>query len=356
MKGIWLTIYIILTFVLTSCIGDPSPEGGARAQTPPEPEKKDEPRQTNKYPEIRYKLTHIKTARDLANIYAKYSADEGGWRRHILKTLNRKEWHYIRVGGSIVEPDSLIDDARAYSVFPQDYPAAREIKKLIIVSAAMQAYGCYENGTLVRFAAASTGAERAQTYPGKYSLIFRRKKAKSSLNEKWVLPYVWNFHECAGNAFHQFPLPGRPASHSCVRQFMEDAKWLFYWGEGWGADSSGRTIPHSGTPVIIIDAFDFSRPRGGPWLDLASNRQGIVSLPEDPMKVEPPFIPLSQVPKKSRGAVQNNPRYIYAEDSLKARGILRPHVRPRVSVDYNALRAARKRAAEQRLKADSLKS
>ncbi|MFH1990536.1 MAG: L,D-transpeptidase, partial [Patescibacteria group bacterium] len=39
-----------------------------------------------------------------------------------------------------------------------------------------------------------------------------------------------NFSE-TGYFFHQQSLPGRPASHGCVRLTMEDAKTLFYWSQ-----------------------------------------------------------------------------------------------------------------------------
>lgn len=31
-----------------------------------------------------------------------------------------------------------------------------------------------------------------------------------------ILPFTVNFHQYAGNAFHQFEMPGRPVSHSAV--------------------------------------------------------------------------------------------------------------------------------------------
>ena len=74
--------------------------------------------------------------------------------------MNRKDIQFVRIGDTLLIPDTLMEDLRAYSVFPQYYAAADTITKLIMVSNAMQCYACYENGELVRFAAANTGEER----------------------------------------------------------------------------------------------------------------------------------------------------------------------------------------------------
>ena len=294
------------------------------------------------FPEIRYSRLHIADRSVLDSIrrrYGKKDSTRSAWRA--LTTLNRKELGYIRVGDTIVVPDTVVDDLRAYSVFPQQYPGAASIPKLVMVTNALQSYACYEYGQLVRFAAANTGTESKATFPGRYAFNWKERLRISSLNDNWKLPYTWNFHKYAGNAFHQFDMPGRPVSHSCVRQFMEDAEWLFAWGEGSKHDESGNAIPFTGTPVVIIDMFDFTRKKGGPWLELASNRDGIVSLPVDPMAVEEALIPISQVPAGVRGALPDRNRYKTAEDTLRARGVIRAEARLAPSIDYNKRRAAK---------------
>jgi hypothetical protein len=152
------------------------------------------------------------------------------------------------------------------------------------------------------------------------------------------MPFTWNFHEQAGNAFHQFVMPGRPVSHSCVRQFLDDADWLFHWGKGIKRDTNKRKIPLSGTPVVLIDIFDYARKRYGPWVDLNSNKDFTLALPEKPMEVEEALIPWVQIPEVSRGSLRNPERYRYAEDTLRARGIIRPHVVLIQTVDFNKKR------------------
>ncbi|MCL5991160.1 MAG: L,D-transpeptidase [Bacteroidetes bacterium] len=291
------------------------------------------------FPKINYTQVVIRDKTHLQEIFNKIKNPNSEFPNlKVLATLNRKELRFFAIGQTIVVPDTIIENMLAYSCFPQYYPGAKEIKKIIMVSNKFQSYACYEYGHLVRFAASNTGKERTQTYPGRYALEWKEAVHRSSLDSEWVMPYNFNFHSEAGNAFHQFMMPGRPVSHSCCRQFMDDAKWLFYWGEGFKKDEKGKKIPISGTPVVLIDHFDFARTRGGPWLDFKSNKDSVISLPDDPMAVEEALIPMCQIPEGSRGSLRNRQRFVHAEDTLRARGVIRPGVKLIVTVDYNKLR------------------
>jgi hypothetical protein len=303
------------------------------------------------FPLIKYKHSKIQDWNHRNQIIREYSYDGHNWAKNkTFRTLHKEELRFLRPGEKLVIPDTFIMDQRAYSVFPPFYWEAQDIPKIIIVSNAYQSYACYEYGKLVRFAATNTGKETTQTYPGRYSLVWKEKEHLSSLDSNWVMPYNFNFHANAGSAFHQFMMPGRPVSHSCCRQFMEDAKWLFYWGEGYKFKYGAKPKPLSGTPVIIIDYFDFSRKRGGPWLELKSNKDVWLELPKNPMSVEPALIPLCQIPENSRwdlpGGLQ---RYVHAEDTLRARGIIRPHVKLITTKNFNDIRR-KKQALEAKKK------
>ena len=50
---------------------------------------------------------------------------------------------------------------------------------------------------------------------------------------------------------------------------------------------------------------------------------GLLQLPTDPMAVEEALIPISQVPAGVRGALPDRDRYKFAEDTLRARGVIR---------------------------------
>lgn len=302
------------------------------------------------FPEIKYKQVYIEDSEQLKNIKNEYKYDENNPSKNkIFLTLNRKEMRFMRVKDTLVIPDSIVEDIRAYSIFPEYYHSGKDLPKLVLVSAKYQCYAAYENGVLVRFAAANTGKEKTQTYPGRYALTWKDRLRRSSLDSNWILPFTWNFHRYAGSAFHQFEMPGYAASHSCIRQFMSDAKWLYNWGNGVKKDTSGDQIWLSGTPVIIIDAFDFSRPKTGPWVALISNKFKLNNLPINPMEVEEALIPISQIPEATRGWLPQVERYKFAEDTLKARGVIRDHVKITPSVNFNKLRRqkAAKKAAEE---------
>ncbi len=291
------------------------------------------------FPKINYSYFVIQNKAHLDSIKKNFEeTKENPALNKMFCTLNRKERRFLRVGDTIIVADSVVADMTAYSIFPQYYEGAKNIKKLLMVSAKYQAYSCYEYGKQVRFAATNTGKERTPSYPGRYAMVWKQELRISSLDSTWKMPYTWNIHKYAGSAFHKFDMPGYPASHSCFRQFMDDAKWLFKWGEGEKYDTILKTSYMTGTPVIVIDHFDFTPPIKKPWLSLRSNKEVILDLPPDPMQVEEALIPISQIPKVSRGSLKNRQRYLFAEDTLRARGIIRQGVVLTESVDFNLQR------------------
>jgi hypothetical protein len=76
------------------------------------------------------------------------------------------------------------------------------------------------------------------------------------------MPWYFNFASGRGLALHQYTLPGRPASHGCVRLLATDAKWLYRWGDGWAVDD-GEMV-HTGTLVLLTGKYNFAAPQ--PWL------------------------------------------------------------------------------------------
>lgn len=294
-----------------------------------------------RFNEIGYQTIHVTSVAVLDSIKRLFRVGLSKDSAKVLSTLNRKEIRYMRVGDSLIVPKEILTDMRAYSVFPQFYSSAAEIPKIIVISNEYQAYACYEYGDLVRFSACNTGTKGKPTFPGRYGVNWKQEMRISSLNQFWKLPFTVNFHQYAGNAFHQFDMPGRPVSHSCVRQFMDDAKWLFKWVKTAKIDTNRRFIPLTGTPVIIVGMFNYNRKRGGPWLELTNNKQAVVQLPEKPLEIEEALIPISQVPKDVRGGLPNKKRYVNAYDTLLARGVIDSTFKLRESIDYNKLRQAR---------------
>lgn len=306
----------------------------------------------DRFPLVEYEKVVIRDRNHALSIINQFDEDSAdNTKNRVFCLLNRKARYFIKTGDTVVVPKIFNSELIAYSIFPQYYHGAKDIKKLIVVSNKYQSYAAYENGIQVHFAACNTGKERTPTYPGRYSLVWKKREHRSSLDSDWVMPYTWNFHQYAGCAFHQFTMPGYAASHSCVRQFKEDALWLFKWGEK-AALKGSKYVHLSGTPIIVIDVFDYSRPRTGPWIALNSNKELVLNLPENPMEVEEAYIPICQIPVGSRGRLHDYKRFRYAEDTLRKRGIIREGVQLIVSVNFNK----RKRDEEKRKLLESQKT
>jgi hypothetical protein len=106
----------------------------------------------------------------------------------------------------------------------------------------------------------STGRAQSQTPAGFYHLTWRARQRRSSENDEWLLNWYFNFINERGISFHEFELPGRPASHACVRLLARDAKWLFDWGQQWRLNPDRLHVDETGTPVMILGAYDFKHP------------------------------------------------------------------------------------------------
>jgi hypothetical protein len=189
----------------------------------------------------------------------------------LLEKLNRADRrHLSRLPGLIV-PDRWDLDELEYSPLPAFSSWAAESDKALVVDLAGQIFGAYESGHLVRWGPVSSGTKANPTPAGLFFLEWRALQRRSSINQDWLMRWYFNFQARRGLALHQHPLPGRPASHACIRLLERDAIWLYRWGEVGG---QGR-----GTPVLVIGRYDFSSPR--PWLE-PEWWQMAVRIPEAP--------------------------------------------------------------------------
>jgi hypothetical protein len=185
----------------------------------------------------------------------------------VLEMLNRRDRaHLLRIEASapgLLVPTVWSDDPLVYSRFPRDWPEAESLPKAIVVDQPMQAFAAYEHGRLVRWGPVSTGRKETPTPDGSFNLTWRARSRRSTDNEDWLLEWYFNFVNERGVSFHLFELPGRPASHACVRLLLRDAQWLYGWGEQWRLDDDKRLI-EPGTPVFVAGAYAFAAPP--PWL------------------------------------------------------------------------------------------
>ncbi|MGD9769500.1 MAG: L,D-transpeptidase family protein, partial [Pseudolabrys sp.] len=96
----------------------------------------------------------------------------------------------------------------------------------LIVSTARQRVTWYSNGIPVAEAPVSTGVPGHPTPLGIFSVIGKSRHHKSNIYSDAPMPYMHRI-TWSGIALHQGVLPGRPASHGCIRLPESFASRLF---------------------------------------------------------------------------------------------------------------------------------
>jgi hypothetical protein len=197
----------------------------------------------------------------------------------LLQALNRADLDHLARMKRIVVPDVWVSDALAYSPLPRSYAAAERHPKLLVVHQPAQVFGAYEHGQLVRWGPVSSGRKDRPTPEGVFHLNWRSEGRRSTVDPEWFMPWYFNFGNADGLSFHEYALPGRPASHACVRLLAPDARWLYGWGDGWRLDATGQHVLEAGTPVLIVGRYDFAADP--PWRSPAFASTAI-PLPQNP--------------------------------------------------------------------------
>ena len=222
-----------------------------------------------------------------ANATAAFSKKYSQQKKEIIYALNRIHPSLVKTGRVLVVPDSLTENILDYAPFPSAFPAFDSLAKIVIVSFRMQAFGVYEKGQLVRWGPVSTGKKATPTPPGMFHTTFREKKRVSSENKDWVMPWYVGFFANRGVAFHQYHLPGYPASHACVRLQEYDAIWMYNWADL--KKSRGKGLPPQlGTPVILFGQYNYEEK--APWLQVAETGEPL-SINETEMEEIMSYLP-----------------------------------------------------------------
>ena len=191
---------------------------------------------------------------------SRFSADQIA----LLAKLNRADSAHLARLRLILIPDRWDAEQLLYSPMPQALPQLSQEKKAIAVDLAAQVFGAYEFGRLVRWGPVSSGDRRHRTPPGTYHLNWHARVHVSTENPTWVMPWYFNFESSRGLALHQYSLPGKPASHGCVRMLAVDAKWLYQWGDPSTLAAGTNEVARPGTLVLLVGSYDFSSAQ--PWL------------------------------------------------------------------------------------------
>ncbi len=195
------------------------------------------------------------------DLTAEFDAEQLG----LLEKVNRMDQEYLARADSIVIPDRWDEDPLEYSPLPRELAPVDTLPRALVVHQPTQVFGAYQDGRLVRWGPVSTGRREHPTPSGRYFLTWRSEGRHSTVNPEWYLEWYFNFHNERGLSFHQYALPGEPASHACVRLLERDARWIYEWGEGWTLDERGWEVLEEGTPVWIVGQYDYDAPP--PWRD-----------------------------------------------------------------------------------------
>ncbi len=195
----------------------------------------------------------------------------------LLEKLNRIDRGRIAALERIVVPDRWDLPETAYSPLSRQFSWAAYFPKAVVVSKRLQAFAAYERGRLVHWGPVSAGAANSPTPSGLFHLNWRSPGRRSTVNRNWFLKWYFNFSNKRGHSFHEYELPGLPASHGCVRLLSRDAQWIYDWGDSWRLAPRGRKIVKRGTPVLILGAYDHASDK--PWLTAETLDLETVALP-----------------------------------------------------------------------------
>ena len=193
----------------------------------------------------------------------------------LLEKLNRADLKHLTRLARVVLPSEFRGELE-HSPFPQEYRAAVATPKLLVVDQPAQVFAAYEYGKQVRWGPVSSGRKEKPTPNGLVHLNWRARSRISTLSGEWRLNWYFNFNNQRGLAFHEFEMPGYPASHACFRLLTRDAMWIFNWGESWTLDSKGQ-LATNGTPVLILGDYNYA---GAPPWQSADFFARAIALPE----------------------------------------------------------------------------
>lgn len=193
-------------------------------------------------------------------------------RIQIVLTVNRTDKANISKIDSIIIPGDMTGDIEFYLPFPLEVPYLKTINKIIFFSYPTQTFATYENGILIHTGPTNMGRKKDPTPTGLFYTNWKAEKTTSTFNDEWDLRWNFNVANKLGIGWHQYELPGYPASHSCLRLQEKDAKYLYNWADQWILQDD-ETVLINGTPVIIFGNYNFDASK--PWLQLIHNPKAL---------------------------------------------------------------------------------
>jgi hypothetical protein len=192
--------------------------------------------------------------------------------QRIILTLNRIDKEHALKTDTLIVPDDVQSDINLYSPFPLNLHFLDSVSKIIFFSYPEEAFAAYKYGKLVRWGATNMGRKKDPTPLGLTYVNWKKLIDTSSVKDEWILKWNVNIFNEGGVGFHEYDMPGYPASHSCMRLSAFDAEYLYGWVDEWIMDGDNKIVAH-GTPVIIFGNYPFGSPK--PWRALLQNPKAL---------------------------------------------------------------------------------
>ena len=159
-------------------------------------------------------------------IWSKKDSFEGYTHQRLLAAINRVDEKHLKHLDSFLVPHQYDDSLAHYFPFPIQSAILSDINKIIIFSYPTQSFAAYERGHLILTGPTNMGKKLSQTPLGLFFCNWKSKEIRSTVDNDWILKWNFNVSNIGGVGFHQYDLPGYPASHSCMRLWAQQAEFL----------------------------------------------------------------------------------------------------------------------------------
>jgi hypothetical protein len=215
----------------------------------------------------------------------------------IVLASNRTDRVNLSKMDSIIVPQDLSGDLVYYLPFPLEVPYLNDVTKIIYFSYPTQTFATYENGILTYTGPTNMGRKKDLTPTGLFFTNWKAEQTTSTFNDEWDLKWNFNIANKLGVGWHEYELPGYPASHSCLRLLKKDAKYLYEWADQWILKDE-ENVKVKGTPVIVFGDYNFDAPK--PWLQLLKNPHALDIAENEIQERTTPFINSILTEQKNR--------------------------------------------------------
>ncbi len=205
----------------------------------------------------------------------------------IAVAVNRTDNAGFAKMDTVIVPTDMSGDIAYYMHFPLTVPYLDTVDKIILFSYPSQTFGAYENGVLVYTGPTNMGRKKDPTPTGLFFANWKAEKTISTVNDEWELFWNFNITNKDGVGWHQYSLPGYPASHSCLRLQEKDARYLYAWADQWVLEGTDNILAN-GTPVIIFGSYNFDGAK--PWWQLVTNPHALDITEAEIQKQTMPYL------------------------------------------------------------------